>query len=169
MQELNERERKLYGRCVRLMVEGVEAWLDYRPGKLGRNGTEYPLPVPYFSHYFQSDLERYAEQLEKLGILIPLVDPPGQACCFELACSSAEAEAIAYELAATGPALRRLLASLFYFAGDKEGMTEEIGVEFPEDCYVKSIMQDMCDLGYATRSAKGYVWLPSFQTILALT
>ncbi len=73
MQRLEERERKLYGRCVRLMVEGVEASLEHKPGTLIRDGKKHPLPTPYFDHVHQSDLKDYAEQLEKLGILLPLI------------------------------------------------------------------------------------------------
>lgn len=161
-----ERDRRIYGRCVRLMIDGVESLLCHEPGELFRDGREIPLATPYFFHAFQSDLEDYAEQLEKLGLLRPLIDPPGHACCFELVCGSEEAERIAYERASSGAPLPRLLASLFYFASDKVGMTDEIGVEFPLGCYARDVMPDMCELGYAARKGQGYVWLPRFQEIL---
>jgi hypothetical protein len=163
-----ERERRIYARCVRMMVEGVEGLLDYKPGKLFRNGQDIPLPSPFFCHDFRSDLEDYAEVLEKVGILLPLVDPPGLACCFRLICGPEEAELLAFERAPAGPPLPRMLASLFYFAGDKYGMTSEIGIWLPTDCYAETIMPDMCDLGYAERTEQGYRWLPRFKEILEI-
>jgi hypothetical protein len=140
------------------MVEEVEACLDHEPGK----------SLPYFYHMHQSDFEEYAEQLERLGILSPLDNPPGKACCFSLNCDSIQAETIGYERAETGPTLKRLFAGLFYLANDRRGMTENIGVEFPADCYAHSVMPDMCDLGYAFKTKLGYKWLPAFQEILSI-
>lgn len=88
-------ERRLYAKCVKLMVRDVEDLLDHKPGTLIRNGLEVPLPAPYFYHYHQSDLEEYAGLLESLGFLIPLVDPPGRACNFKLTCTSTKAGEIA--------------------------------------------------------------------------
>jgi CrcB protein len=150
------------------MVQSVEALLVYEPETLLRGGQEVSLPSPFFCHDFRSDLEDYAEVLEKLGLLEALVDPPGSACCFRLICSSDEAALIAFEKAPVGPSLPRMLASLLYFASGEYGMTEEIGAVFPLDCRLQEIMPDMCDLGYAERVDQGYRWTSKFQEILQI-
>jgi hypothetical protein len=151
------------------MVTFVEACLDYAPGSFLHNGQEFPLPLPYFYHYHRSDLEDYAYILERLGLLASLVDPPGsESCCFKLVHNAAEAEAFIYEKNPDTPSLQRLLASLFYCVDGLGNMTFEMGAEFPLDCYMQSVMPELCELGYATRSGQGYVWLPKLRTILEI-
>lgn len=165
---MNEADQKLYRTCVRLMVEGVEALLEFKPASLLRNGIDIPLEVPYFNHMFTSDLEDYAELLLRLGILDPLVDPPGRACCFKLLYTPDEAENIAFEDIAERPSLERLLSSITYYASDRTGMPWDVDAEFPDNKFLHSLMPDLVRMGYAEATSDGYMWLPSFAKLQAL-
>jgi hypothetical protein len=107
-------------------------------------------------------LEICADLLWRLGILKPLDEENGWACCFTFECPPQEAYARAIDNAAKGPTFDHMVGGMFYFMNDHVfgGSCRETGVEFSvlDSHEMVNLMNSFAALGLVETRGARYIW-----------